>query len=175
VSRPTQDDPNAHALYMREWRAKNLERNREINRECYYRHREARLARMHEDRWRDPERRRAEAVARHNERFATEPEYRRRHRASVRLSRANKRFGKSALAAVHREEIKAFYFACPPGMEVDHIHPLRIMEGKEHVACGLHVPWNLQYLTSVENKKKGRKLETVKPLACNSSLVAEMV
>jgi len=56
-------------------------------------------------------------------------------------------------------------------MEVDHIHPLN---GGEDF-CGLHVPWNLQYLTSMENKKKGRKLETVKLPACNSSLVAEMV
>lgn len=160
MPRPTQENPNARALYMREWRAKNLERSREISRECYYRDHEARLARLHEDRWRDPERRRAEAMERHNRRFATEPEYRASHRNNVRLARANARFGKSGLAAFFREEIKAFYLACPPGYEVDHIHPLRILSGKDHIGCGLHAPWNLQYLTSEENKKKGRKLET---------------
>ena len=160
---------------MREWRVKNQERNREISRECYYRHHEARKQRLHEERWRDPEKRRAEAAARHNRRFETEPEYRHKHRTNVRLSRANKRFGASGLAAHYHAEIKSFYFACPLGMEVDHIHPLRIMEGKEQIGCGLHAPWNLQYLTVRENRTKRNKLETVKPPACNSSLVAEPV
>lgn len=53
-----------------------------------------------------------------------------------------------------RKAIRAVYAACPPGMEVDHIVPLR-----SPVVTGLHVPWNLQYLTRSENARKGRKLE----------------
>lgn len=51
-------------------------------------------------------------------------------------------------------EIRAFYEACPPGMTVDHIVPL---QGKN--ICGLHVPWNLQYLTGPENSAKGNKFD----------------
>lgn len=51
-------------------------------------------------------------------------------------------------------EIKKIYENCPPGYHVDHIIPLN-----HQLLCGLHVPWNLQYLPAVENIRKNNKVE----------------
>lgn len=45
--------------------------------------------------------------------------------------------------------IEDFYEACPDGCEVDHIIPVTHSR-----VCGLHVPWNLQYLTQQDNRAK---------------------
>ena len=51
------------------------------------------------------------------------------------------------------DEIREVYKNCPNGYEVDHIYPL---QGK--TVSGLHVSWNLQYLTPAQNRAKGNKL-----------------
>lgn len=50
-------------------------------------------------------------------------------------------------------EIEQVYKERPKGMQVDYIVPLI-----SPVVCGLHVPWNLQYLTPSENFSKGNRL-----------------
>jgi hypothetical protein len=61
---------------------------------------------------------------------------------------------KNASFACYDKEISVIYQQCPEGYEVDHIIPLQ-----NEIVCGLHVPWNLQYLTRFENRSKGNKLE----------------
>ena len=54
---------------------------------------------------------------------------------------------------VDLNEILHFYANCPKGFHVDHIVPLRGKINGRSVT-GLHVLWNLQYLTAEENRKK---------------------
>lgn len=51
------------------------------------------------------------------------------------------------------EEIKNIYSECPFGYEVDHILPI-----KHEDMCGLHVPWNMQYLPISVNRSKSNKI-----------------
>jgi len=86
----------------------------------------------------------AESKRRHPE---TSTKYRRRRRSAIK--KATPRW----LNENQRAAIKEFYSNRPIGMTVDHIVPLL---GKN--ISGLHVPWNLQYLTPQDNAKKGTSL-----------------
>lgn len=56
----------------------------------------------------------------------------------------------------YRTEIKKIYENKPAGCHVDHIVPLKGLcpITKVHIVCGLHVPWNLQYLNGEDNMRK---------------------
>jgi hypothetical protein len=71
------------------------------------------------------------------------------NRLTKRLHTARNRVGQGISDYFHAE-LREIYANCPPGLEVDHIDPLN---GGDDF-CGLHVPWNLQYLTPDANKHK---------------------
>lgn len=71
-----------------------------------------------------------------------------KHHAALRRSA-----GKQLISLNYKQQILDFYKHCPAGYQVDHILPLN---GK--TVCGLHVPWNLQYLTAAANNKKKNKI-----------------
>jgi hypothetical protein len=147
----TEEQRKRHREYMQEWRDRNPERWAEIQRECYARNREGRQRRMREARARESERLRAESNARHRDRMLHDLAYRAKHRQNCRYHRVldrNRHF-RQGIAAAFAVETRAFYDACPVAMEVDHIEPI-----KGDGFCGLHVPWNLQYLTMPENRRK---------------------
>lgn len=58
---------------------------------------------------------------------------------------------------VNKAELLEIYAKCPKGFHVDHIIPLKGLVDSRPVS-GLHVPWNLQYLTPKANLKKHNRI-----------------
>jgi hypothetical protein len=76
----------------------------------------------------------------------------------VEKANARRRLLRYPLALYYKEETQLVYSLCPEGYQVDHVVPIKVINAKrEHIACGLHVPWNLQYLPAQENLRKSNK------------------
>lgn len=127
-----QYNPEKHRFYVREWKKRNLSyvsRSNDLRRERYKNDKDKILSR--------------------NKNFYNKNK-------KVFLAKNAKRKAVSLMACPKwacKKEIRDFYKKCPDGYHVDHIIPL---QGKN--VCGLHVIWNLQYLTPEENLRKGNKV-----------------
>lgn len=130
--------------YYRKYVESNKEKLKLYFHQYFKDHREEYRAR--ERKWRKNNPERSKELGRKN---FQKPSRKKKHKANQAMRRAIKL---KAIIPGFDEEVKLIYQNCPIGYEVDHIVPLR---GKN--VCGLHVPWNLQYLTVEENRKKGNR------------------
>ena len=75
-----------------------------------------------------------------------------RYRTHQRHYQSKRRLLGGALC--ERDLVINVYANCPDNLEVDHIIPLKHTD-----VCGLHVPWNMQYLSRSQNAKKSNSFD----------------
>lgn len=69
--------------------------------------------------------------------------------AAYRAAKKQQTFG-----ITYKSELRLIYKNKPVGYTIDHIIPIEGVEVR-----GLHVPWNLQYLTKTDNSKKSNSFD----------------
>jgi len=132
----------------------NPEARRDDCRRRYAEHREERREASRQWKQQNPNARR-EYYAQHKEKELAQNKLwrKRNHRDVIYLAtKRKKRIVRATPSWANEQAIRLFYRSCPPNMEVDHVVPIG-----GRIVCGLHVPWNLQYLTPEANKKKNNR------------------
>lgn len=152
--------PECYAEYLKDYYQRNKERIKKESNRWY--HADPARAKIMQQKWRaeNPEKSKASMLnwQKNNleQKLATAKIYR-----SKNLKRHCFRQSKRKCAQIQRtpkwadlEAIQQFYLNCPKGLTVDHIIPL---QGK--LVSGLHVRYNLQYLTGIDNISKNNKFD----------------
>jgi hypothetical protein len=81
-----------------------------------------------------------------------------RYRNSKAHWRSYRRAGQATPVWADREVIEKVYLDCPPDMTVDHIVAFKGRTVEGYRVSGLNVPWNLQYMSMVENNRKRTRM-----------------
>jgi hypothetical protein len=134
--------PSKQPSIRREWHRQYYQRTKEKKRAYYLKHKEEKVS--YDKEYKQKNRSKiTQGKRRHYEKYY--PEHKKEYTSRTALRRAKP----SWLTQEQLNQMSELYVARPEGYEVDHIVPL---QGK--TVCGLHVPWNLQYLTKKENRSK---------------------
>lgn len=128
-------------------RLKNIEKRRQRGREYYFKHKEQ--MKLTTKKW----------IENHREQYNSRMrKFHREHPQAKRLVNLKTKINrKSRIPKFGQKGIKIFVRNIPNDMTIDHIVPLQ-----GEFVSGLHVIWNLQYLTLSENCSKGNKINLLK-------------
>lgn len=170
-----EENKEAVRAYKKEWKLKTKVARRPYNREWARRNRQenperSRAAGLKQARrWRQANLEKARAYNREQSK-AWSKANRDIRAAQAALRRAQVR--QAAPPWVDQNELLEFYKNCPTGMHVDHVVPLRGFTFDGYRVSGLHVPWNLQRLTELENVRKNNRMRLEDHIAANAPVEA---
>lgn len=153
--RATAEGKAAHLARVKEWQARNPEKVKAYKAKYANENREQIYKKLADYRKANPERRKAIVRA-----------YALRNKDKLCANVRNRQTKKlTAMPAwVDKETIRSIYEQCSYVSrltalphEVDHIVPLR-----HSAVCGLHVPWNLQIIPAIENRRKANLFQGIR-------------